>query len=115
MVMQVVLGAMSWIVLLAQQKDPPLKLLDPAQRVAVIMALLALVLTGLFLVMTVMLGAHWVRRLARQRPSNRSASARDATAQNERLRDALASVLPEAKTNDTVHLGKSPGDTRIDR
>jgi hypothetical protein len=34
--------------------------------------------------------------------------------ENERLRDALKSVLPEVKTNDTVQLGSAPGETKVD-
>jgi hypothetical protein len=114
MVTKFVLSAATWMMLLAQQKDPVLEQLDPPRRAAVIMALLALVLTGLFLVVGVMLGAHWVRRLARHKPSHRRSSLNDAALQNEHLRDALASVLPEVKTNDTVQLGNSPGETKVD-
>jgi hypothetical protein len=35
-------------------------------------------------------------------------------AENQRLREALDSVLPEAKTDDTMHLGRSPGETKLD-
>jgi hypothetical protein len=114
--MRLVLGVAAVHYWLAQQKDPVLEQLDPPRRAAVVMALLALVLTGLFLVLTVMLGAHWVRRLARHRPgthkTNNSTSV--SIAQNERLRDALKSVLPEVKTNDTLHLGSAPGETKVD-
>jgi hypothetical protein len=114
MVAQVFTNAAADFALLAQQKDPVLEQLDPPRRAAVIIALLALVLTGLFLVVAVMVGAHWVRRLARHKPGNRSSNIRETAVQNERLRDALASVLPEAKTSDTMQLGKSPGETKVD-
>jgi predicted PurR-regulated permease PerM len=114
MVMRVVIVAVESSLLLAEQKDPVLEQLDPPRRAAVIMALLALVLTGLFLVMTVMLGAHWVRRLARHKPRALSKDTADAAAANQRLRESLKSVLPEAKTDDTLHLGKSPKDTKVD-
>jgi hypothetical protein len=114
MVIRFVLDA-AWInFLFAQQKDPVLERLDPPRRAAVIMALLALVLTGLFLVLTVMLGAHWVRRLARHRPGAHKTSPVELRGENERLRDALKSVLPEVKTNDTVQLGSAPGETKVD-
>jgi hypothetical protein len=114
MVTRFVVTAMEWSVLLAQQKDPVIERLDPPRRAAVIMALLALVLTGLFLVMFVMVGAHWVRRLARHKPRNGDDSAAEAAAANERLRDSLRSVLPEVKTEDTINLGKAPRDTKLD-
>jgi hypothetical protein len=114
MVTQIITCAATPFALLAQQKDPVIEQLDPPRRAAVIMALLALVLTGLFFVVAVMLGAHWVRRLARYKPGHHSSSAKEVAAQNERLRGALSSVLPEAKTNDTLQLGKSPGETKVD-
>ncbi len=97
-----------------QPADPVLEQLDPPRRAAVIMALLALVLTGLLLVTCVMLGAHWVRRLARHKPGALGTNGADAPAQNQRSRASLQSVLPEAKTDDTVQLGRSPKDTEVD-
>ncbi len=91
-----------------------LEQLDPPRRAAVLMALLGLVLLGLVLVACAMVGAHWVRRMARHKPGGSRAKAVEATAQNRRLRDALAPVLPEAKTDDTIQLGKSPSDTKMD-
>jgi hypothetical protein len=105
--------AYSWNVLFAEQQLPPLERLDPPRRAAVIMALLALVLLGLVLVTCIMIGGHWVRRMARHKPSARG-NAGEAVTQNQRLRDVLQSVLPEEKTNDTIHQGKSPGETKID-
>jgi hypothetical protein len=112
MVIRSALFATVWNVLLAEQKDPVLERLDPPRRAAVIMALLALVLLGLVLVTCVMIGGHWVRRMARHKPNAR-ANGVDPTTQNQRLRGALQSVLPEEKSNDTIQLGKSPGETKI--
>jgi hypothetical protein len=94
--------------------EPVLRQLDPPRRAAVLMALLGLVLTGLLLVTCVMIGAHWVRRMARYKPGAQRNNEVEAAAQNQRLRNALASVLPEAKTDDTIQLGRSPGDTKLD-
>ncbi len=60
----------SMLLLAVEQTDGPvLERLDPPLRAAVVMALLALTLTGLFLVTFAMIGGRWVRRLARQRPN----------------------------------------------
>jgi hypothetical protein len=102
-------------VLLAKQStEPVLEQLDPPRRAAVLMALLGLVLTGMALVACAMIGAHWVRRMAQHRPAALRAKAAEAATQNRRLRDALASVLPEAKTDDTIQLGRAPTDTKLD-
>ncbi|MCI0333995.1 MAG: hypothetical protein L0228_12325 [Planctomycetes bacterium] len=101
------------LLLAKQSADPVLEQLDPPRRAAVIMALLALVLTGLLLVTCVMLGAHWVRRLARHKPGAKDANVADTATENQRLRASLQSVLPEATTDDTVQLGKSPKDTKV--
>jgi hypothetical protein len=97
-----------------QPNEPVLKMLDPPRRAAVMMALLGLVLVGLLLVTCAMIGARWVRRMARHNPGSRRSKAVDSAAENQRLRNALRSVLPEAKTDDTVELGKLPPDTRVD-
>jgi hypothetical protein len=101
--------------LLAKQStEPVLEQLDPPRRAAVLMALLALVLTGMALVACAMIGGHWVRRMAQHKPGAFRAKAAEGAAQNRRLRDALSSVLPEAKTNDTIQLGRAPSDTKLD-
>lgn len=91
-----------------------LERLDPPRRAAVVMALLALVLTGLVLVTSVMLGAHWVRRLARHRPGRRQANELRSTEANGRLRKSLRRVLPKSSTSDTVHLDAGTSDTVAD-
>jgi hypothetical protein len=108
--------AVCWTSLLvaAAPSGPVLEQLDPPRRAAVIMALLALVLTGLLLVTIAMLGGHWVRRLARHKPASAHTSSRGAAA-NQRLRDALETILPTAKTSDTIHIDASTKDTKVDR
>jgi hypothetical protein len=102
-------------VLMAQEPvEPVLERLDPPRRAAVIMALLALVLTGLLLVAFIMLGAKWVRRLARHKPGAGGPSALDVAMENQRLRESLQSVLPEVRTDDTVHFGRSSKETKTD-
>jgi hypothetical protein len=106
--------ALAMIAMQQQPNEPVLEQLDPPRRLAVIVALLALVLVGMLLVLFVMLGASWVRRLARHRPGASKESMRTAAVENERLRESLKSVLPEVKTNDTVHFGRSSKETRVD-
>lgn len=91
-----------------------LERLDPPRRAAVVMALLALTLIGLFFIVFIMVGGHWVRRIARQRPGKAGNIAVDKLAEAQRLRKSLESVLPEAKTDDTVQMSKLPGDTKVD-
>jgi hypothetical protein len=99
----------------AEEAAPVLERLDPPRRAIVVMALLGLVLTGLALITCVMLGAHWVRRLARQRPGSRL-PARPATAAAERirLRDSLASILPEAIPGETVQIDATSKETKAE-
>jgi hypothetical protein len=116
MVMNFAASAAAFGVLIAKHStDAVLEKLDPPRRAAVLMALLGLVLLGLVLVACAMIGAHWVRRIARHKPGLLRAKAIEAAAQNGRLRDALAPVLPEVRTNDTIQLGRAPSDTKVDR
>jgi hypothetical protein len=107
----------SWLetgALLAEQASKPLlERLDPPRRAAVVMALLALVLTGLFFVACIMLGGHWVRRLARHKPRAQAANSTDSGG-NRRLRESLQAILPEDKTDDTVQLDSPSKDTKVD-
>src|SRR3954447_11277406 len=82
--------------------DPVLEQLDPPRRAAVVMALLGLTLVGLFLITTVLVGGHWVRRLARHRPAGSRHSARARTISE--LQDSLEMMLPDMKKGDTVLL-----------
>jgi hypothetical protein len=84
--------------------DTPLERLDPPRRAAVLMAILALVLTGLALVGCVMIGGHWVRRMARD---TRGPTTNTMHIENKRLRDALEPILPPS---DSV-----PGETVVSK
>jgi hypothetical protein len=92
--------------------EPVLEQLDGPRRAAVIMALLGLTLVGLFLITFVMVGGHWVRKLARHRPGRRRFSTGE-MAEN-RLHEALQNILPEMKSNDTVLLDSSSKDTKVE-
>jgi hypothetical protein len=108
----------SWIAaLLAQERAQPLlERLDPPQRTIVIMAVLGLVLTGLMLVAGTMIGAHWVRRMARQKPrSNQSSSDSWSSFVDRRLRESLEDVLPKVEPGTTVLIDPSSKETKVDR
>jgi hypothetical protein len=92
---------------------PVLERLDPPRRAAVVMALLGLVLTGLLLVACVMLGGHWVRRMARHRPGGGNANV-DSASENRQLRESLKAILPNVKSSETIHTDQTAGDTQID-
>jgi O-antigen ligase len=94
-----------------EEAEPLLEQLDPPRRAIVLMALLALVLVGLFLVAFVMIGARWVRRLAGRglRRTDASKPARD-----DSWRSALRDALPNGKTDATVSLDKPSDETRVD-
>jgi hypothetical protein len=97
---------------LAEQKlaEPLFERLDPPRRAAVVMALLAITIVGLFLVAFVMLGGNWARRLARRRhgPSHRIKNI-----ENERLRSALEPILPVDNSSETIVVNKRSDDTVI--
>jgi hypothetical protein len=99
--------------LIAAQRatGPVLERLDPPRRAAVVMALLALTLIGVFLITFVMIGGHWVRRLARHRPGQHRRSSNE-TSSNRALNESLQSFFPEMKTDDTVLLDTPSKDTK---
>jgi hypothetical protein len=101
-------------VLFAAQKvgDAGFDRLDAPTRAVVVMALLGLTLVGLFLIAFVMVGGHWVRKLARHRPGRgRFSKSADSEGQ---LRGALENVLPDMKSSDTVLLDSSSKDTKLE-
>ena len=105
--------SLSWLILAQEEVKPVLERIDPPRRAAIIMALLGLTLVGLFLIVLAMVGGHWARRLARQRPG--ANSKRTGTSNTDSvLRQSLSSMLPEAKTDDTVQYGKSSPDTKVE-
>ena len=107
------IGAHGVLLFAAQQAgDAVFEQLDPPRRAAVVMALLGLTLIGLFLITFVMVGGHWVRKLARHRPGRRRFGT---SAETEgRLREALQNILPEMKSSDTVLLDTSSKDTKVE-
>lgn len=108
-----IFGAGGTILFAAQQAgDAVLERLDPPRRAAVVMALLGLTLIGLFLVTFVMVGGHWVRRLARHRPGQRRFVKHAATEGG--LREALQEILPEGNSSDTVLLDTPSKDTKVE-
>ncbi len=103
-------------VLLAQQPvRSVLERLDPPHRAAVLMTILGLVLTGLALVTGVMIGAHWVRRLSRQRPYSTPPTGDPAkrSAGRRKLR-SLPNVPSGPSSSVTVQMDPSLDDTRLD-
>jgi len=86
--------------------------LDAPRRAAVVMALLGLTLVGLFLIAFVMLGGHWVRRLARHRLGARQFE--ELAKEDSSLRESLKGVLPDKKSNDTVMLDTTSKDTKVE-
>ncbi len=99
----------------AEATTPVLERLDPPRRAVVVMALLGLVLTGLVLITCVMLGAHWVRRLARHKPNDLLPSIElRGAAERDRLRKSLEPILPDVKTGDTVQIDGSTKETKVD-
>jgi hypothetical protein len=111
---RLLLGALGYV-LAAESAGPALERLDPPRRAAVVMALLALVLTGLVLITCAMLGAHWVRRLARHKPGDRRTDPTTTDAiMNRRLRASLENILPGYKAGDTIHTDVSTKETKAD-
>lgn len=107
------LQSKSMLLLGEQPAKSVLEQLEPPQRAAVFMALLGLVLTGLALVTCVMIGARWVRGIARHKPGSRESIALGA-ARRQHGRQSLTSILPDSKAGDTLQLGNGPDDTRPD-
>src|SRR4051812_41248392 len=96
----------------ATSVEPVLEQLDKPRRAAVVMALLGLTLVGLFLITFVMVGGHWVRKLARHRPGQRRIEKN--VMSESPLHEALQNILPDLKSTDTVMLDTSSKDTKIE-
>jgi hypothetical protein len=93
---------------LQESAEPLIERLDPPHRAAVLMAILALVLTGIAMVACVMIGARWVRRLARHELGR---TKRTTHIENQRLRDALRPILPEGRTDETTVAQRGSDET----
>jgi hypothetical protein len=99
-------------VMLAEEAARPLlERLDAPHRTAVFMALLGIVLAGIFLVACVVIGARWVRRLARQDERRRRTGQ---LRESQRLRQSLRGILPKTSTSDTVSIDAAGDETRVD-
>jgi hypothetical protein len=109
-----IVWSLAGYLLAAEDARPVLEQLDAPKRAAVVMALLALVLTGLVMVACTMLGAHWVRRMARHRPASARSSFTVDTLGNQRVREALQEILPMFKSADTLHIDPSTKETKAD-
>lgn len=99
----------------AKSTGPVLEQLEPRRRVAVIMAILAIVLVGLLLVTCTMLGARWVRQIARQSP--RPPRLDDLTPPSEKSpspRAPLDGSSAPVDPNETVYLDPGKGETKVD-
>ncbi|MEX2316859.1 MAG: hypothetical protein WD669_06895 [Pirellulales bacterium] len=105
---------LSHAILAQQPTRPVLERLDPPRRAIVLMAILGLVLTGLMLVAGAMIGARWVRRMARQKPRS-SQSTGGSSMRLDSLRESLHDVLPNVETGSTVQIDAASKDTKIDR
>jgi hypothetical protein len=101
------------LILAQKAAEPVLERMKPSQRAGVLFTLLGVTLVGLLLIVLTMFAGHWVRRLARQRPSRGQQKGRAADAGDLQLRKSLESFLPEAKTDDTIQFGKSSPETKI--
>jgi len=97
-----------------QSSESVLERLDPPRRMAVLMALLGVLLVGLMLVMIVMVGAKWVRRLARHEAGQRATMTSGQQDSSGRPRDALRDVLPETNVGETIRLNISSGETKME-
>ena len=99
----------------ANASGPVLEQLDPKRRMAVIMTIIAIVVTGLLLMTCTMLGARWVRGIARQKPRPpRLDSTTQAAAENRNLRASLEGILPNVDPDETIHTNRKTGDTKVD-
>ena len=108
-----IIDAACQVLLAAQQGgDAVLERLDPPRRAAVVMALLGLTLVGLFLITFVIVGGHWVRRLARHRPGQRRHAKNVETEGG--LREALQDIPPDVSSSDTVLLDTSSKNTKVE-
>ena len=109
---QIVWSLATHLLAVEKSAELPLQRLDPLRRAAVVMAILALVLTGIALVACVMIGGRWVRRLAAHRHGR---TTRTTNIENQRLRSALRPILPEGQPGETTIAKRSSDETVTDR
>ena len=94
-----------------ESAELPLDRLDPPRRAAVLMAVLGLVLVGLTLVVCVMIGGRWVRRLARHEHGRTKLTS---NIENQRLRTALEPILPSGEAGETTVARRKTDETVSD-
>lgn len=97
---------LAWMLAQAEEQATPLEQLDPQSRLVVISSLIALVLTGLGLILLTMIGGRWVRRVVRERRP-----ARDWPSRHE----AQADAPKESEEPDTPPTPPDSSDTVQDR
>ena len=103
------------LLLAAQPAEPVLERLEAPKRMFVIMAIIFIAITGLLLVTCTMLGARWVRGIARQKPRTpRVDTGAQPTTESNNLRAVLDGILPQADPGETIHLDREPGETKVD-
>lgn len=98
--------------LVDRHAEPLLQRLEPSRRVAVTMALLGIVIVGIFLIAVVLLGGNWARRLARHKTGSRSNYGRPLAPR--RQGQVPPSVAAESST-DTISTRGSNRPTKPDR
>jgi hypothetical protein len=108
------------LLLADEQARSLLERLDPPTRAAILMTILGVVLTGIVLCACVMIGAHWVRRMAREKPRASSPGSDSASRRAMRqLRESLAELATDREksenTGATVLVDKASSETKIDR
>jgi hypothetical protein len=103
------------LLLAAQPAEPVLERLDAPKRAFVIMAIIFIAVIGLLLVMCTMLGARWVRGIARQRPrpTRHESGTRSSRAMND-LDAHTDSTSPRAGPDETIHIDRQMDDTKVD-
>jgi hypothetical protein len=99
----------------AQRAEPVLERLDPPQRLYVIMAIIFIVVIGLLLVTCTMLGARWVRGIARQQPrTTRLGPDTAADSTNADSRPPLDAAGLQRNPNETIQIDRKKSDTKVD-
>lgn len=103
--------ATALVIGLAQAATPLIQKLDPTRRAAVLMALLGIVIVGLFIVALALLGGNWARRLARHSPTRRQTALRGFTKPIARAPE----VTDPSSSSDTIRIERDKSQTKTDR
>jgi hypothetical protein len=101
----------AWLLSAAESAEPLLRRLEPPSRAAALMAILGLVLLGLAMVICVMIGGRWVRRIARH---DLGPTRLTRNAPKDRLRSALGPILPSGNPGETTIVRRKSDDTVAD-